>query len=428
MTRQLWVLIHRWAGLAMAGFLILIGLTGSLLAFYPEVERLINPQYYPARASGLALGPGELAEILERRLPQAQVNALILEANQGATLAAVGARPGEAPLGFDHVFLDPTTGEELFRRQFGTISEGWTNVMGFVYRLHYNLALAPAGKWILGVCALVWTLDCFVALYLTLPQRRESASHLLRSTQSGNAEAKTWWQRWKPAWRIRWRQGGYKLTFDLHRAGGLWLWLILLVFAGSSVYMNLGDTVYTWAMRAVTDFEAPWTELALLDEPLQNPRHGWIEAQTTGERLMERQAALHGFTVERPIALRLDRLRGVYIYSVRSSRDIQDKRGMTRLFFDADTGELKLLLLPTGQQAGNTMTSWLFALHEANVFGLPYRFFVCLLGLAIVMLSVTGIVIWMKKRRARRLRVAASARGEMHMSRGCSADKAWRME
>ncbi|BBA32138.1 putative iron-regulated membrane protein [Methylocaldum marinum] len=69
--------------------------------------------------------------------------------------------------------------------------------------------------------------------------------------------------------------------------------------------------------------------------------------------------------------------------------------------FDADTGKLKLLLLPTGQHAGNTMTSWLFALHEANVFGLPYRFFVCLLGLAIVMLSVTGIVIWLKKRRAR---------------------------
>jgi uncharacterized iron-regulated membrane protein len=252
------------------------------------------------------------------------------------------------------------------------------------------------------------------------PRRRNASCHPLRSTQSGNREAKTWWQRWKPAWRIRWRQGGYKLTFDLHRAGGLWLWLILLVFAGSSVYMNLGDTVYTWVMRAVTDFEAPWTELALLDEPLQNPRLGWIEAQATGERLMERQAALHGFTVERPIALRLDRLRGVYIDSVRSSRDIQDKRGMTRVFFDADTGELKLVLLPTGQHTGNTVTSWLFALHEANVFGLPYRIIVCLLGLAIVMLSVTGIVIWMKKRRARRLRVAASAQGEMHMSRGAA--------
>ncbi|MGX2039718.1 PepSY domain-containing protein [Methylocaldum sp. MU1018] len=154
----------------------------------------------------------------------------------------------------------------------------------------------------------------------------------------------------------------------------------------------LGDTVYTWAMRAVTDFQAPWTELTPRDEPLQNPRLGWLEAQAVGERLMDQQAALHGFAVERPVALRLDRRRGVYEYSVRSSRDIQDKRGMTRVFFDADTGELKLLLMPTGQYAGNTVTSWLFALHEANVFGLPYRIIVCLLGLAIVMLSVTGIV------------------------------------
>lgn len=27
--RQLWVTIHRWAGLAMAGFLIIVGLTVS---------------------------------------------------------------------------------------------------------------------------------------------------------------------------------------------------------------------------------------------------------------------------------------------------------------------------------------------------------------------------------------------------------------
>ncbi len=45
---------------------------------------------------------------------------------------------------------------------------------------------------------------------------------------------------------------------------------------------------------------------------------------------------------------------------------------------------------------------WLFALHEANLFGLPYRIFVCLLGLVIVMLSVTGVYIWWKKWRARK--------------------------
>lgn len=61
-------------------------------------------------------------------------------------------------------------------------------------------------------------------------------------------------------------------------------------------------------------------------------------------------------------------------------------------------------VLPRGQYAGNTLTQWLVALHEANVFGLPYRIFVSLLGLTIVMLSVTGIVICWKKRKASRWR------------------------
>jgi uncharacterized iron-regulated membrane protein len=37
----------------------------------------------------------------------------------------------------------------------------------------------------------------------------------------------------------------------------------------------------------------------------------------------------------------------------------------------------------------------------ADVFGLPYRIFVCVLGLIITMLSVTGVYIWWKKHKAR---------------------------
>jgi uncharacterized iron-regulated membrane protein len=138
-------------------------------------------------------------------------------------------------------------------------------------------------------------------------------------------------------------------------------------------------------------------------KPLDQPAIGWRQANAIAERLMAEQADKHGFTVEQPVALRLDRARGVYAYFVRSSRDIQDKRGRTRVFFDADSGTLKLVALPTGQYAGNTITSWLIALHDANKFGLPYRIFVCLLGLAIAMLSATGVYVWWKKRRARSL-------------------------
>ncbi len=40
--RHFWVLVHRYAGLVMTAFLILVGLTGSLLAFYSELEQWIN--------------------------------------------------------------------------------------------------------------------------------------------------------------------------------------------------------------------------------------------------------------------------------------------------------------------------------------------------------------------------------------------------
>lgn len=419
MNRDFWVLIHRWAGLAMAGFLVLVGVTGSLLAFLPELDHLANPKVYQVN-SGKPLGLARLAELGLEKVPEARVDTVFYGDEGSAAWVGVSPFPGEPELGFRYLRLDPVTGDEIMRFTWGSISEGVYNVMPFIYKLHFALALdGPVGTWILGICALVWTLDCFVAFYLTLPRRRKASSP--RVPLSSGKGRKRWWQRWKPAWKIRWNGGGTKLNFDLHRAGGLWLWLMLLVFAWSSVYMNLSDTVYTPVISAVTEYRAPWTELTPRDEPLQTPSLDWRQAEAIGERLMAEQAAAHGFSIERPKSLRLDRAHGVYVYNVRSSRDVHDKRGQTQVFFDADTGELKLLLLPTGQYGGNTITTWLFALHEAAVFGLPYRIFVCLLGLTIVMLSVTGVIIWWKKRRARRAKarvIAARRAGSAVPSKG----------
>ncbi len=99
--------------------------------------------------------------------------------------------------------------------------------------------------------------------------------------------ANSWWRRWKPAWKIRWAASRYKLNFDLHRANGLWLWPILIVFAWSSVYMNLWDTVYTWTTRAVFEYKAPWTELPKQEKLQQDaniniPRLNWRQAQVVG--------------------------------------------------------------------------------------------------------------------------------------------------
>ncbi|WP_051928071.1 PepSY-associated TM helix domain-containing protein [Nitrosococcus oceani] len=170
--RRVWTVIHRWAGLTMAGFLIIVGLTGSLLAFLPELERALNPQFYPRQNTGEPLGLAQLVERAEERAPEATVNGVMLRDYANRTFALVSPKAAGQALGFNQLFLDPYTGEELGRRQAGVISEGRVNLMPFLYQLHYSLALGTVGIWVLGICALIWTLDCFVGFYLTLPPGR----------------------------------------------------------------------------------------------------------------------------------------------------------------------------------------------------------------------------------------------------------------
>ena len=264
-------------------------------------------------------------------------------------------------LSFDQLFLDPWTGEELGRRRTGDISQGRINLMAFIYKLHKSLALGRKGSLALGIVALLWTVDCFVGFYLTLP--------------AGN---RAFWRRWKLAWLIKWRASAFRLNFDLHRAGGLWLWPLFFIFAWSGVMLNLRP-VYDRVTRAVFDYKPDsGVSMSLRPRRTESPRLDWRAAQATGERLTAEQAAIHGFAVKRPVGLGYVSELGLYRYSVRSSRDVRDRGWDTDVTFDGDTGELRILSLPTGQHRGNTVTNWLWALHFADVFGLViYRLVVC---------------------------------------------------
>lgn len=397
MGRPFWVWLHRWVGLATAGFLVVVGLTGSLLAFYPELERLANPHWYPDRAPAEWLSPGELAARLEAAEPHARVTQVQVRGFEEATRVWVAPRQdpstGQAfEVPYDFVILDPATGEVLDRARWGGIGDTWRQVVDFAYKLHYSLSLGMFGVWTLGIVALAWTFDCFVGGYLTLP--------------AGRASGPGFWARWKPAWQVKRGAGAYRLHLDLHRASGLWLWAVLLVFAWSGVYMNLWDTVFTWTTSAVLDYRPPWVLQVPLQEPVETPGLSWRGAQSVADRLIAGEAGRHGIRVGQPVALTYLAESGSYSYQTTSDRDIADRPrrfGQLEVNFDGNTGALNYVLLPSGQYAGNTLSHWLYALHMGNVFGLPYRIFVSVLGCVIALLSVTGVMIWWRKRGARAL-------------------------
>lgn len=265
MIRSFCVLLHRWIGLATAAFLIIVGLTGSLLAFLPEIDHAITPGLFPGPHAGVELDAATLARRAEALAPGMRANTVFV-GYVGTAQVGVEPLPGAPAADFDQLYLDSVTGEELARVKRRLLPSSVGEIMPFVYRLHYALAIGDIGGWILGIVALAWTLDCFIAFYLTLPavSQRSQKSYLTR---------------WKPAWLVKTSGTFYRLNFDLHRASGLWLWGVLLIFAWSSVFMDLNG-FYARATNLFLRFEAPeWA----LPAPAAQERNveplGWENAR-----------------------------------------------------------------------------------------------------------------------------------------------------
>jgi uncharacterized iron-regulated membrane protein len=154
MVRPFFVWMHRWVGLLMAAFLIIEGLTGSLLAFRNSIEQFVTPQLYAEPHPGTApLGLGTLAAAGEAQEPLARIGYFAAEDRQVILHVQPRINPvTQMPydIDFDRIYLDPWTGRELGKRRDGDLSQGLINLVPFIYRLHMNLAGGSLGELVLG--------------------------------------------------------------------------------------------------------------------------------------------------------------------------------------------------------------------------------------------------------------------------------------
>ena len=403
--RRVATLLHRWAGLLTAGFLFVSGLTGAVISWDHELDEVLNPQLTQAPAHGPALPPLQLARMVAARHPQMWVLSVPMSAEPGHSVAFyVEPRVNPAngmlyPAPYNQVFVDPATGEELGARKWGS---AWPikreTLVSFLYQLHYTLHLPRMwgieqwGVWLMGGVAMIWMVDSLVGFYLTLPVRRR-----VLPAASG-AGAKSWWQRWQPAWRIRFGSGGVKLNFDLHRALSLWTWLLLFTIAFTAFSLNLYRELFFPAMTMVSNVTPTPFDLRSPRAPEQPvaPGLAYEEVQTKAER----EAARRGW--QEPLGnLSYSLEYGIYTAGFFQP---QDEQGVNReLYYDGRSGALLGQRLPWKGTAADIFVQAQFPLHSGRIIGLPGRIVVSVMGLLVATLSVTGVLIWWRKRRARRL-------------------------
>ena len=416
--RALFVLLHRWAGLLIAAFLFVSGVTGAIISWDHELDDLLNPHLMEVTSQGQPIPALDLAKQIEARHPEVLVSFVPLLPEEGKSLAfsvtpRVDPKTGTLhEVDYNQVFVNPITGEELGKRFWGApwpiTSE---NLVSFLYVLHYSLHI-PAmwgidrwGIWLMGIIAVVWTLDCFVGFYLTLPARRRAAARAENQldedgAQEVQANGRTWWQRWQPAWRIRKASGAYKLNFDLHRAGGLWTWGLLFILAFTAFSLNLYREVFIPLMsqvsqvtpgpfetRTPTAFNKPITPRVTFAEVIQKAsgearRRGWEEP--VGSVFYAEQFGVYGVSFFHP-------------GGDHGSAGVAP----ARLHYDGTTGEYLGAKVPWKGTAADIFVQIQFPLHSGRILGLPGRILISLMGIVVAMLSVTGVYVWWKKRKAR---------------------------
>jgi uncharacterized iron-regulated membrane protein len=399
--RGIFVRLHRWVGLAIAAFLVMVGLTGSVIAFYHELDEWLNPELFRARSRGEPMPPLELAAGVEAAEPHRRVTYVPLTLEPGRAL--VLGLTGRTDPTFTEVFLDPVTGARLGERVWGACCIERKHLLPFIYKLHYNLHLPGLwGLWVMGVVGLVWALDCFIGFYLTLPARRKARAADDIAENLPSAISPSFWQRWKPAWQIKLDANPYRINFDVHRAAGLWFWALLLMLAVSGVYLSLPFDVFRPALSLMTPITQSPFDPARASAPV-DPGVPFATVVATAVQEAERRGWQPPFDVFHSPEFG--------IYGVGFGDHHAPGTGVPYLYFDARTGDVRDQTVPGEGTAGDVFMQWLFPLHSGQIIGLPGRILISMTGLAVAVLSVTGVVIWAKKQRGRRA-IAARAQEE----------------
>lgn len=392
-ARGFFVLAHRWTGLFLAVFLFISGLTGAIISWDHELDEWLNPQLFKASSEGIPAPTLTLVDRLEAADPRLLVTWVPLAVEPGHNLGlAVSPRAdpstGKAyELGFNQVALDPESGEVRGRRMWGDASLSRENLLPFLYKLHYSMHIPDGfgmelGILFMGILAIVWVFDCFVALLISFP----------------NPGA------WMKSFVFRWGHGSTKLNYDLHRSGGVWIWGLLLMLAVTAVSMNLNQQV----MRPLVSMFSTLTPSPFTREPSppDQPIEPLVDRRTILALAVE-EAEKMGWNAP-PGVIFYDPEIGIYgVTFFEPGNDHGDVGlGNPSLYFEGRDGSFAGTRVPGEGSAGDIFMQAQFPLHSGRILGLPGRIFISAMGLLVAMLSVTGVIIWQKKRLVRKKMLA----------------------
>ncbi len=353
-------LLHLWLGLTLGGLFVLLGLTGSLLVFYPEIDAALHPELSVA-----GFGPADWDRALAtvRRTYPDKTGPWRFEVTDqpGAIPARYNNPPETAARDFAPmmVWLAPD-GSRVLRRDY------WGDyAMTFVYDLHFRLLLGETGGIVLGYAGLALVVLLLTGLW-------------------------QWWPRrsWSKALRIKLGAHNIRKLRDIHKTGGLAAGLALLLLSATGVMLELPDE----SDRVLSALFGP---VDAIPAPVSRSDHGrQISVATALARARTLFPDARLAWIEAPGA-------GSGAFRIRMQQPGDPSIRFPHSFVWVDQYSGKVLSTTDSQRArrSSTINNWVHPLHDGDAGGFPLRIAYVVTGLVPLLLFVTGWMRWRLRRR-----------------------------
>jgi uncharacterized iron-regulated membrane protein len=354
--------VHLWLGLLLAIPIIIIGLSGSALLLQREILAYAVPA---AEAEGQHAPLSQALVSAQKAAPEnATPRSIILPAYAGAPTTINFDTNGRPPRTRIHV--DPVSGEVLG-------SEPVTNrgpILDFLIRAHAFLLLpAPIGFPMVGWMAGVMTFMAVSGLVL-------------------------WWPRkgmWRNAFWMRKGARGLRFHVEFHHVVGFWGSAILFVMGLSGLYLVYPDT-----FRKTTELVLPAERSVREDDRQYAPGPAPLHADGAVE------AALAAVPNTRAVNVQLPPTPDLPFVVQLETREFRPKLPPILVTMNAGSGEINFIDDPRRYAISDKFLNLQHALHFGIGMGWLWKVLVFISGILPLALAVTGLMIYVKRRAAKR--------------------------
>jgi uncharacterized iron-regulated membrane protein len=376
-VRRVLRFLHRTLGHTLGIVFVVIGLTGSLLAYWQAIDEGLNPgvllvaapppenrQYRPiddiVAAANAVMKPGGKAGIII--MPRHEdAAALVLYEIQ---------RPGGIS-DLHEIGIDPYTAKAIGQR---AIQEGGRMFsMPFIQILmsvHSSLLMNGGGEILVAIIAAFMIISILAGIYLWWPR-------------NGN---------WPQAFTIKRGASSARRTFDVHRVTGAWMSIVLIAMLFTGTYVIIRQVMPS-LLSFVAGSEKPLESYKSAASPGASP----ISA---GDAVKRAEEALPGGKLY-SVGLPQNR-EGTYVVGRQAAEEPNRAATYRNVVVDQFSGAV-LAIQDRGRfSAGETFNEWVYPLHCGEAFGNFGRGVVLLLGIIPALLYFTALARWRHTRKAKK--------------------------